>query len=525
MKKIINILNYIIENKIFYFILFCIFILVMSYRFNYHNIIKLPPQSVHAWRQTDCNSQALNFANRESNLFKPMIHNQLSDDYTSGYCTQEFPLYYYYIGILYKIFGSHDFIFRLANSLLFFISLFYLFKASTLIIKNKFFALIIPLFVFATPIIAFYTNNFIMNIPAISFTFIGWFFFVKFYKYEHQNSLYISILFFTLASLFKLSEIMSIFVIIGILVFERIPFIKYKANKKLIFNSFFKTIILFCISFLLIFAWYKYADYYNKSHNQMYYLYVNFDKYWTLDNETKLSVWDYLKNRRYYDFFNPLMYYFLTFCFITLIVFFKKINKLFFTLVSFYIIGAFCFIMVFYMFLKEHDYYLISLYILPLFILLTFFDLLSKLIEKYLKFKKILYTLIIIGSSLLLIQNINYTKGKMIERYKWPYFPEESIYGDLRNIKSYLLEIGVKYDDKVICLPDMSPNYSLSMIDRLGWTSYLVNYDAEKIKLLIQKGARYFIIMGEDPLKQESMKPFLTQQVGEWGKVKIFKAN
>lgn len=525
MKKFINLINQIIEKKIFYFILFCIIILVMSYRFNYHNIIKLPPQSVHAWRQTDCNSQALNFANRESNLFKPMIHNQVSDDYTTGYCSQEFPIYYYFIGILYKIFGNHDFIFRLANTLLFFISLFYLYKAASMFVKNRLFALIIPFFIFATPIIAFYTNNFIMNIPAISLTFIGWFFFLKFYKLEHQKSLYIALLFFTLASLLKLSEIMSLFVIIGILIFERIPFIKYKDNKKYIFNSLLKTIILIFISFLLIYAWYKYADYYNKSHNQLYYLYVDFDKYWDLDKETKTTIWAYIKHARFYDFFNPIMYYILTFCFITLIVFFKKINKLFFTIVSFYIIGAFCFLMIFYTFLKEHDYYLISLYMLPLFVLLSFVELLSKLFEKHDILKKVFFSITIVGFCLLLVQNINYVKKRIINRYEWEYFPEKSIYGDLFNIKPYLLEIGVKYDDKVICLPDMSPNYSLCLIDRLGWTSYLVNYDAEKIKLLIQKGAKYFIIMGEDPLKEESMKPFLTKQVGEWGKVKIFKAN
>jgi len=74
----------------------------MSYRFNYHKIINYRPQAIHSWRQTDCASQALNYANKDINFFKPQLHCLLSDNYTTGYCTEEFPILYFTVGVFIK---------------------------------------------------------------------------------------------------------------------------------------------------------------------------------------------------------------------------------------------------------------------------------------------------------------------------------------------------------------------------------------------------------------------------------------
>jgi hypothetical protein len=74
------------------------------------------PSSVHQWRQAACLSLADNYYEGNWNLFEPSMHIQFSDNGTSGKSAGEFPLLYYIVAILWKIFGKHEFIFRLLIS-------------------------------------------------------------------------------------------------------------------------------------------------------------------------------------------------------------------------------------------------------------------------------------------------------------------------------------------------------------------------------------------------------------------------
>lgn len=525
MNSILGRINKIINTKVFIYSLFFIVLIIMSYRFNYHKIINYRPQAIHSWRQTDCASQALNYANRDINFFKPQLHCQLSDNYTTGYCTEEFPVFYYTVGILYKIFGFHEFIYRFLVILVYFIGLFYLFKMFNLFISNKYLSMVLALFSFVSPVIVFYTNNFLLNIPALAFTFIGWYFFMLFYKDKLNKHFYITLTLFALASLLKLSEAMSLFVLIGLLVFERIPFIKFKKNKELIFDKFFKSLLFLFVPFILIAAWYIYANYYNNMHKQMYYLF-QFNPIWSMDMQSIKLVWQNITERWYYQYFNPIMYKVFLACVFTAIIFFKKANKAFLTILLFYIIGSLGFAMLWYSNLKEHDYYTISFYILPFFLLIIPFQIINNFLMTFKNnaIRISSYAIIICGLAFLLVQNINYSHKKIIERYNWQYFPESS-FRDLFYIKDYLKEIGIKTEDKVIVLPDMSTCYSLYIIDQPGWTNFLFDYNPEILKKYIEKGAKYFIIVGSEPFQQELLKPYLTNQIGERGAIRIFKIN
>ncbi len=525
MNSVLSRIYKIINTKVFVYSLLFIVLLIMSYRFNYHKIIKYRPQAIHSWRQTDCASQALNYANKDFNFFKPQLHCLLSDNYTSGYCTEEFPIFYYTVGILYKIFGFHEFIYRFLVILVYFIGLFYLFKLFNLFISNKYLSIVLTLFSFISPVIIFYTNNFLLNVPALAFTFIGWYYFMLFYKDNEVKHFYIALALFAIASLLKLSEAMSLFVLIGLLVFERIPFIKFKDSKEFIFDKFFKFLLILLLPFLSIFLWYLYAYYYNNMHKQMYYLF-QFNPIWSMDWPSIKLVWQNITQRWYYEYYKPVMYLIFIICFFISIVFIKRTNKAFLTIFLFYIIGSFGFAMLWFSNLKEHDYYTISFFIVPFFLLLISFQVMDNYL-KNLKNKTIKissYSFLICALAFLLIQDINYAHKKIIERYNWQYFPESS-YKDLFYIKDYLKEIGIKPNDKVIVLPDMSTCYSLYIIDHPGWTNFLFDYNPEILKKYIEKGAKYFIIVGSDPLQQETLKPYLTNQIGEQGAIKIFKIN
>ena len=109
----------ILKNNTLYFLLVLILVSLFYY---YPKIVLKRPESVHKWRQSDCTSLALNYYQNGMNFFQPQTHNFTSDNDTSGYCaTSEIPFVYYFVAILYKIFGYHDFIYRLFNTLIFYL--------------------------------------------------------------------------------------------------------------------------------------------------------------------------------------------------------------------------------------------------------------------------------------------------------------------------------------------------------------------------------------------------------------------
>lgn len=73
--------------------------------------IDSPPVGFHSWRQSDTAAMARNFYENRYNFLYPQID---WGGVTSGYVESEFPIYSFSVATLYKVFGQHDFIARLA---------------------------------------------------------------------------------------------------------------------------------------------------------------------------------------------------------------------------------------------------------------------------------------------------------------------------------------------------------------------------------------------------------------------------
>jgi 4-amino-4-deoxy-L-arabinose transferase-like glycosyltransferase len=76
--------------------------------------IDLAPYDEHSWRQTMTLGVARNYAEVENNFFHPRT---IVCDSRGGIFAQEFPLFNYSIFLLWKIFGEHNWCFRLFNLL------------------------------------------------------------------------------------------------------------------------------------------------------------------------------------------------------------------------------------------------------------------------------------------------------------------------------------------------------------------------------------------------------------------------
>ncbi|MBK7816583.1 MAG: glycosyltransferase family 39 protein [Sphingobacteriaceae bacterium] len=156
----------------------------------YHNYLGLydhiekRPCSVHIWAQTARASIALNYSRTDMNFFKPHIHKYLEGDGVTGL---EFPLVNYVPAILYKLFGFNEMYYR--GFVLFTIvmgSLFFYLLINSYI-KNFLVSFGLILSAYCSPVMAFYSINFMPDVTSLAFALIAWFFFFRFLKNEQTK--------------------------------------------------------------------------------------------------------------------------------------------------------------------------------------------------------------------------------------------------------------------------------------------------------------------------------------------------
>lgn len=105
--------------------------------YEYGRVLHLPPQPHHLWRQTNCLAIAYNYYAWEWNLFRPAVMSMISDHGLSGRSAGEFPVIYYVIGLLWKVTGPQEVVFRSLKLLLHAGGTLALFRAASLVIGDR----------------------------------------------------------------------------------------------------------------------------------------------------------------------------------------------------------------------------------------------------------------------------------------------------------------------------------------------------------------------------------------------------
>ena len=193
-----------------------VFILLFFY-LDFHIVISEKPNGRHIWRQSDCTSMAWHYYSTTANLFTPHIHNHIIGN---GKAAGEFPIIYWLVGMLYRIFGPYEGIFRVVNLLFVWTGLVFLGKTIRLITEDRFWGWTIPILLFASPVLVFYAFGFMPEPPAMGLSMVGWYYFFLFREKSESRHFYWTLLFFTLAGLIKISSAISLIAIGGIFFIE-----------------------------------------------------------------------------------------------------------------------------------------------------------------------------------------------------------------------------------------------------------------------------------------------------------------
>lgn len=496
-----------------------IFILLffsVSFYYGYYEILQKKPQSIHRWRQTDSASIAYNFYSRDYNIFHPEVLYQVADQGKSGYTVGEFPGYYFFIAGLWKVFGHSDVIYRLVSFLLFFIGIYHLFKLSLLYIKDTVWSIFIALTFMTSTVVMYYANSFTTDIPALSLSITGFYYFQMYLIKRKRSLLALSLGLFAFAGLIKIVTLMPFLCILGVYFFNtiRLTKIEYASYS---FKLNYRLILAFSVIFILIFAWYAYAVHYNSVH-QVFFFSTQTFPIWDYSFDRIVNILDYINEKWLSDYFNFSAFGLFSLFFIFLLINFRKVDKYLRIITSLLFLQTVCYILLWFFCFEQHDYYFIHLMPFLMFLTISTFQLLKEHCPNL--FQSTILKVILL---FILACNIQNTKYRLKERYEG-YANEYPIYQYAHSAAPYLKKIGIKPEDKIISLPDETPNYTLYLFQQRGWSEAgQNNLSAEGVEKCIGLGAKYLICTGYEVLSRPYLKPYLQHKIGQHGDVTIYK--
>jgi len=504
-------------------IIFFILLTAAALSYHYNAIIFSPPQSIHRWRQTDGASVALNYYQHGMRFFKPETHALTSDGGTTGYSAGEFPLLYYFMASLYKIFGPHDSVFRISNMLLFFSGLYALFRLSWHLTKDIFHAGVIPVMIFTSPVSAYYGCNFLPDTAALALTFWGWLFYIK----NENNSInkelnpgktavisreiprvLLPVLFFTLAGLLKVTMSISLVTVLLIKLYRCLNPEKSKSTGL--------ATIFPAIGLLLISAWYIYAINYNKIHESNTFL-TSIRPWWLFDKPSRKELTAFILERNFHLYFSKSIMAFLSLCLIIVIIKGRTLLSGYYAVVMLMVTGSFFYINLWYAQFQYHDYYFIVVLSSLGLMLAGAMSVIKKAYPGI--FNSVIFKAALIA---LIVFNVIHAREEVSLRY-YGWKREAPVFEEYFDIKPYLETINIKSDDRVISIPDGTNCYTLYMMNRAGNNLPGINkYTGDAIKLYRSLGAKYPFVNDTALLSDPVLKEFTTIEAGRKGNVRIF---
>ncbi len=493
-------------------LIFSLLFLLMALIYQFDEISFMRPQSVHRWRQCDCLSFAQNYYNKDISFFEPQI-NYLAGD-GSGKTVSDCPLIYYSVAQLWKIFGYHEFIYRLLVLLMCFVGLLALMKTIEGILKDSFSAIFISLLMYTSTILVYYSNNFLMNVPSFSFALLGIYFFYRFYSSNKLSFLYISLFMYLIGGLLKIPALTSFIAIFGLFVIEMFGWVKLKGNNRL-FTEPVKSVIPFVVVGIIIYAWYHYAYEYNRTYNGGVFL-IGILPIWELSIDRITYIISHVWDALFDSYHSPFVQYLAVLMLIGIFIFHKKQNRVLFLSTSFLFIGFALFILLWFDVFDNHGYYLINQLIFMIFIYITFFYFLQK------RFKQFYYSIYFrFAMVILLISNVFFCAKNINQRY-FGSFNEDYItnMSALETISPFLDSLGVSFEEKVLFMNDESFNISLYLMNRRGYTAKKQETKERVIERL--KKVNYFITNDTSLLKFDYIKSSLNKKVGVYKNIYIY---
>ncbi|MDF2448304.1 MAG: hypothetical protein K0R26_808 [Bacteroidota bacterium] len=435
-----------LKNKNYYFLILFFGVIVFL---NYYSILFLKPRSFHFIRQTDSLSFISYYLKTGLNFFNIGNLNLYNG---TGKTICEFPILYYLTAIVSKL-GIEGFIvLKIFHIIIFFFTSYSMF--CFLIKKFTFLnSISLTFLTFSSTIILYYAINFIPNFPALCFTFLGLIRFMKYLESDNTNFIKISISYFLIAGLLKIT-----FAIYPIAIFFFL-LIRYLNTKRHDFSIY----MMFFFLFIILLIWNCFVIYYNNMHHADYYL-TGIKPIWKMSNSEIKEVFQFItKYWSYKYYYQTTIHLFLIVTIVSSIFYSKyKVQEIIISLL--FICGSICYFVLFFSQFKDHDYYFMEFVPTFFYIFISSFAVVSTGLPKNVNW--ILTSIVL----LITVLSLNYAKLNIQRRYSTPFEQVAKISYILEDIESKMDSINVPTNAKILVVPDYTMNGSLFLANRFGYT-------------------------------------------------------
>ena len=507
MKKIIEYFKLFIkqvQQPKYYLISFIVLLCSLYLVLKFEEVLPKRPQSTHQWAQCDRGSVARNFAEQSMNFFKPRVYNCKN---LTGITGMEFPIINYTVAIFYKAFGFNDFWYRFIMLVIISFGIYYGVKISNKIINNFFISIFAIFLWYVSPVLNYYSPNFIPDTASLAFAIISWFYFFEYKQNSSRKNIILLGVFLSLSCLIKVASTISLATMLALLFFDQFKLLGFKKEipqKKFI-------IITLGIVIALTIGWYQYASWLNKFYDCATFTLTIHP---ALTKAEIINIWNSL------DFwiscyYNKPYYWFIFMSFILILFNFKKINKELFVATTLLYLGDLCFIILFFEQFRNHDYYIITLLLPVLFNIILIIQVVQKLNNKL--FKKLCIGIL----ASIFVYSLIFSRNHQNLRYHGWINDPEGISLQYFDIEKTMDKLSISKKERIATLFDFSPNITLYMMNRKGWSLDKDCSDDEIINAL--KHCQYATVRKIEYIKNKTYSNYFTKLIGIHKGVFIFQ--
>jgi 4-amino-4-deoxy-L-arabinose transferase-like glycosyltransferase len=483
------------------YILLLLLLALMFVLANGMHVINYPPRAVHQWRQSDGLAYAQNYYSKNLPFFKPAFYNLVS---TGARSISELPILYYVSAQLYRIFGFHYWVLRGLSFLIYLCGLVFLLKTIRIYVKDALLSVFPVIILASTPYFYYYALNTLPNVPAISLSFVGLYYCLRYMEKGSARYWVFSFLCLFVSSLLKPTDGGLLWVALGAVYFFYYLQGRNRSKRSL---GLFLAFALLCIA---IYAWYKYASWYNAINNNVLNL-LGVYPIWTMDaldirltiNERILNLWlDSYQHIAILIAVVPLLLlYFIKW---------KQLQPFLRSLFLFILLGTVAYNILWFKAYGDHDYYQLVNVIMPTFLCIT----MAEYYERVLMPRASAKVRWAIQAVLLLAIFTSLLHNRFLQNYRFSNPTFVYINPNVYTAQPFLKQVGISELDTIVSVPDPTPNISLTAFWRMGYTANLFGENNFTIAHCKEMGARYMIITDSNYIHNKNFEPYTGKLLG-----------
>ena len=523
-------------NKVPWWLWTLLGFILLSSIYEYGRVLHMRPLPHHLWRQTTCLSMAREYALNEWNLFRPGVQSFIAKDAETGRSAGEFPLLYYIVGMLWRVVGQHESVYRGLMVLLHAVGTLALFATGKRLLRDGAMAALVALFFFTVPTVVYFTLAFLPDVPALDLVLVGAWATLRYWNKGDRRWLLVSIVALSLAGLLKITALMlPLALAITLLVLKLFP----GSRKDVAFEPKRASALLLGLAavFLVQGAWVYYAFAYN-NWNSASYSFMGTWAYWEIDAEQRSRALDFGREILAFQFFDRPLWWLFAGMLAHVLWNVRRIPPAVLLFNGLLLFGTLLFGLLWTVALDNHDYYFIAPLVLPMAITITFLRTLmdhrpARLSPTALQ----LAVLAVVAYHAVYAMNNHrmrtYGRGDLDRASLIPVHHDAELrhweltrYWDmdgLLDIAPLARAAGVGPTERIITVPDASVCSALYLAAQPGYNEYGgVLMDSATVADRVSRGATYLYVLGNDPEVIGRLNGWMDRPVLEHQAVRIY---